>query len=143
MEGGKIYNNSANAITSNMNGGYVIINITGGEIYNNTKNSANHGSAIYIINSSLFYATINIYGNAKIYNNNNNSGYAINIKDSDSTLYINYKEHTPANASIYDNYQNGTNLNASIYIESGKIYNGENTLTNCTPYNLAINPPNT
>ena len=143
MEGGKIYNNSANAITSNMGGGNVIINITGGEICNNTKNNTNYGSAIYILSSTYNNATINIYGNAKIYNNNNNSGYAINIKDSDSTLYINYKDHTPANASIYDNYQNGTNLNASIYIDSGIIYNGENTLTNCTPYNLAINPPNT
>ena len=144
MEGGKIYNNSANAITSNMGGGDVVINISGGEICNNTKNNTNYGSAIYVINSSYYKTTLNIYGNAKIHDNYNNNGYAINIIDTDSTLYINYKDHTPANASLYDNYQGDTNLNASIYIASGYIYYLSNPLTGCTPYTLKIpNDPNT
>ena len=131
MEGGEISNNQSNAITSNMGGGNVTIDIYGGKIYNNTKNSSYHGSAIYIISSSYYAATVNIYGEAQIFRNNNSSGAAIKLNDADSVLYINSSD-SENSAEIYDN------TTTNIQIDAGQLFinNTEIDLFNYTDSNI-------
>lgn len=102
MAGGKITNNNSMAITANMNGGRVTVNISGGEITSNTKNSEYYGSAIHVINSPHYNATINIFGNANISNNANESGYTIYVLDNGTEVKINSSDENN-NATICGN----------------------------------------
>lgn len=124
MAGGKITNNNSTAITLGMGGGSVTVNISGGEITYNTKDYEYYGSAIYVVNSSYYSATINIFGNANISNNTNDSGYAIKVRDTGTVLRINCSEENN-NATIYDN--TGVNgVGSLISMDSGELYiNGE------------------
>lgn len=102
MAGGKITNNNSMAITLGMGGGKVTVNISGGEITYNTRDHEYYGSAIYVVNSSYYSATINIFGNANISNNTNDSGYAINVLDNGTEVKINSSDENN-NATICGN----------------------------------------
>lgn len=102
MAGGKITKNNSTAITLGMGGGKVTVNISGGEITSNTKNSEYYGSAIHVVNQAYYSATIDIFGNANISNNTNESGYTIYVADNGTEVKINSSDENN-NATICGN----------------------------------------
>lgn len=137
MEGGIITDNTTNAITGY---GSVRLNISGGEISSNTVSNETIGSAIYI-EESQSTASINIAGDAKIYNNSNELGSTIYIAGDSSKLNINSSDGTK-NAAIYNNTNSSNGGNIYFAIENGTLIINEETIT-VNPYTYDINAPTT